>query len=190
MGLEEIIAQVNKEADSKAKEILEQAQADALKIIDNAKEEASQFLKEQKGVTDKDAERFVLRETSKAETEAKSVYRAAVGETLDYSFLLLSTELKAFTLTDDYTNLLKKLVGIAVSYLGSGCVINARKEDIKRIGSQPSATIKELKEKTAGGIKCVSEDGKKSVDFTLESIVEMLRDKISAAVLEYSDSGV
>ncbi len=190
VGLEEIVGRVSKDAGAKVREIIEQAQADALKIRDHADEEAELYLKERKSAADYEARQLILREASKAKVDAKSVYRDRISEILGGSFAQLESELEQYAKGEDYIKLLSKLMELAAEELGENCTLYMLEKDMRRVKFPAGANKGILKEETIGGLKGISEDGRLSVDFTLENIIELLRDSISAKALGLIERGV
>jgi vacuolar-type H+-ATPase subunit E/Vma4 len=188
MGLDEITGQIGKESSARVKEIIEQAQADALRMKDQADEEAAQYLRERKDEADREAKLVLARELSKARAEAKELYRKEIGSIIDGSFSKLDDGMQQYVLSEDYAALLPKLANIAVKELGAGCIIYLNKRDMKRV-KLPDVQAKELKGEHIGGLSGVSQNGKLSVDFTIGRIIETLRDGIAGQVLSYAEGG-
>lgn len=185
MGLEEIIKDIDTDTKSRAKQVLDQAHSDAKKILDSslAEEKAIYEAAESKAAIDSRQE--LVRETSRANVEAKGIYQQAVSEYIKTATDTLTKSLQAYANSAQYKKLMPKLAESASSQLGSGCTITVQARDLKLLSgaSVGDAKITKSKEQFAGGLKAVSQDGKRYIDYSLESIAESLSDNIAVKLL-------
>lgn len=184
MGLEEIIKNIENDTKAKVKQILDDAQKEADKIKVDAELQASSHLNEVQVKANSDAKQIQMREMSRANTEAKAIFQSVLNESIKGSFNQVYDGLNDYVKSEDYSKLLAKLVQLASSELGEGCKIYVQKQDLQKVKGKQSANLLEAKEKFIGGLRGTSKDGKMYVDYSLEHIVESLRDQISVNILK------
>ena len=185
MGLEEIIKDIDTDTKSRAKQVLDQAHAEAKMTLESseAEEKAIHHAAESKAASDSRQE--LVREASRANVEAKGIYQQAVSEYINSATDTLAKSLQAYTKSAQYKKLMPKLAKSASNQLGSGCTITVQALDLKLLSgaSVGDANIAKSKEQFAGGLKAVSQDGKRYIDYSLESIAESLSDSITVKLL-------
>ncbi|MCL4399497.1 V-type ATP synthase subunit E [Candidatus Parvarchaeota archaeon] len=181
MGLEQIVSDIQREGESKLKEISEEtkkkvneilskADSDSVEIINSAKEEASRR-----------SENIIS--IGKAETESvvEGMRRDAENNILKQTKSLI--ELKNFVRTEDYKRLLLKLVDSASQILGKDAKLYVNKSDLPALSSRHENVRKSEKE-MIGGVYAESKDGKMSIDDSLETIFSSLDGEISSRILK------
>ncbi len=185
MGLEEIIKNIESDTKSKTKQIVDDAGAEAQKIKDAAAAEADEYTKSANAKADNDAKQLLMRELSRANIEAKGVYQNAVSSYINDSVKMLSNNIGEYMNSADYQKLLGKLAMLAVQELGSGCTLMLQKADIPKLKMAPKdAKIVESKEKFLGGLRGLSQDGTMYVDYSIEKIIDSLKDGIAVKLLD------
>ena len=185
MGLEEILDNIDRATEEEVQHILSDANGEAKRIL--AEAEASAREQEQAGVekAESDARQLVARETSKASIAAKMAYYGEVNKRVGAAFEGVSGSLQAYTKTQGYKKLLNALAARAAKELGDGCTILVQQGDVQAVkAGKAKVSIGVAKERFAGGLKAASADGKQEVDYTLEALLERLRDRIAMKLLE------
>lgn len=185
MGLEEIIKNIDLETKARAKQLNDESIVAARKIEDEAEDQASSYLDEQKAKADNDAKQLLMREMSRANIEAKGIYQKAVNDVINESFDALYGNLNEYTESTDYSKLLAKLAKTATDELGAGCRIILNKKDVQKMkGTAKDITIEESKEDFVGGLRATSKDGKMYVDYSLGKIIESLKEQMAVKLLD------
>jgi vacuolar-type H+-ATPase subunit E/Vma4 len=181
MGLGEIVQNINSDTDAKIKQVLDKAQEESGKIIAKAKKEAVEYVSAAKEKAEAEAKQLVLRELSRANIEARSVVQGAIAAAIGESLALVTSQLKDYSASPAYAKLLNKLVDMAVEELGDGCTIYIQETDIQKVKNTPAgATLKAADEKFAGGVKGESKGKDMYIDYSMESVLQMINDGMAA----------
>ena len=183
MGLEEIIANIESDTKAKVASVLDSAAKEGQRIKEDAQKKANEHIDMTKKKAQGDAARLVARELSRANIESRRIYQDALTQAVDSAWDMLGKSLSEYTKSTDYSALLNKLVSIAENDLGSDCTVWVQKADIPKIKKSRS-TVMEAKEEFSGGLRASTKDGKMSVDFTLENILQGIKEDIAVKVLD------
>ena len=184
MGLEEIIKNIDSDTKARAQLIVDEATAKADGIRKSAQIEADKITDAANTKAEADAKLLTTRELSKANIEAKGIYQEAVNGSIEESMELVRKNLAPYTSSDSYAKLLAKLAKMAVDELGADCTLYVQKKDVERLAAAKVTNARESKEQFIGGLSGVSADKMRSVDFTLEKILEGLRENIAVKLLD------
>ncbi len=185
MGLEEIIKNIEADTKAKSKQIVDAANAEAKKIEENAAAEAAEQTKDSNSKADSDAKQLLTRELSRANIEGKGIYQEAVNGYINDAMQTLGDNLGDYTASAEYQKLLGVIAATAVKELGPGCTLMLQKRDLQKLrGAGKDAKITESREQFAGGLRGLSQDGKMYVDYSLEKIIESLKDGIAVKLLD------
>ncbi len=178
MGFEEILSGINSRTESELAAIEESNSREISEIEKHAAEQAEEYASASKARAAAESSRIIASETSKANIDAKHIIDEATMERLSQALNYITDNLKDYAKTDGYAKLLSVIADKARGELGE-CTIYVQKQDLKAVpGSQ------QANEKFIGGIKAVSKDGSKEVDYTLESIFSTLKQKVSYALVK------
>ncbi|MCL4387881.1 V-type ATP synthase subunit E family protein [Candidatus Marsarchaeota archaeon] len=177
MGLEEIVAGIDKRKEQETSKLLSEARAEADRIMNEAKEKASS---ESKGIISKaefEASQIKAREQSKANLEAKRLLYGSMSDKLSAAEAELRASISEYKNTEDYKALVLKLYSNALDALGNDCEVHAAKDDMQLIKKKfPKAKLYEAQEGFAFGLYANSSDGKMVIDYGLDSILSKVKD--------------
>ncbi len=178
MGLEHIIKSIGKDREDALDAIRKNAAVKKKEIEKEKGIKASRIKEEGTKRAVEEADSIHRREHSKAVMAAKEVYRKAIDGRINDAYESLTKKLPEFLSSEDYATVLKGMIKKATEELGSDCIIEARKEDIKAIKKQAQkASIKEAA--VAGGIIADSKDGKMHIDYSIENILSSMEDELA-----------
>lgn len=189
MGLEEILKNIELDTKTKVKQIADEADAEVGKIDNQSRNEVEEYRKNAKIKAENDAKQLLTRELSRANTEAKGVYQGAVNNYIDDSISQLNENIGSYLNSADYQKLLNKLAGMATQELGPGCTLEVRKADAQKLKAPKDSKVVASKDDFIGGVRATSEDGKRYVDYSMEKIIETLRDNMAVGLLEMIKGG-
>jgi vacuolar-type H+-ATPase subunit E/Vma4 len=177
MGLEEIVAGIEKRKEQETSKLLSEARAEADKIIKDAKARAASESKETISRAEFEASQIKAREQSKANIEAKRILYSSMAEKLSAAEAELRASISEYKNTDDYKALILKLCSNALDALGADCEVHAAKDDMQLIKKKfPKAKLSEAPEGFAFGLYANSSDGKMAIDYGLDSMLSKVRD--------------
>jgi V/A-type H+-transporting ATPase subunit E len=186
MGLEEMLNTIRAEAEAQYTKTISDARAEADEIVTNAKQKAQSIVEQRRIQSEKELQDEKLRSIASARLDAKRRVLAAKDEVLrkyeDEAFRYL----KEFAESSEYKDFLLKMVNDGVTKIGAGAIVQVKPSDKKLIENSGMGDFK-VSEKTidsTGGAIISSEDGKRRVNNTLESIFEERKDELT---LELSD---
>ncbi|MCL4404791.1 V-type ATP synthase subunit E family protein [Candidatus Marsarchaeota archaeon] len=185
MGLEEIVAEINKRKELEVSKILSDARSEASKIIDAAKQKAAEEYKELTSKAEFEAAQIKAREQSKANIEAKRLLYNAISEKLSSAEALLRENIGEYKQGDTYAALIEKLANNCLEELGYDCTIYASADDIKALKKKfPKANLKQADGDLDFGVYAISSDGKRVIDYGLESIMHASRGAFYSRLLK------
>jgi vacuolar-type H+-ATPase subunit E/Vma4 len=114
---------------------------------------------------------------ARSDMAARQLYSEELEARMSDAFDWLKKGLPDYAKTKSYTALLKKLASMASEELGEGCRLIVKKEDLPKLKGVRGAEAGG-DNKSAGGLVGVSADGKRYIDFTLETLLEEMRDRM------------
>ncbi len=184
MGLEEILKNIELETKAKTKQIANAADAEIRKIEEEGQAAVAGHRKSARIKAEADAKQLLTRELSRANTEAKGIYQNAVNNYINDSMTSLNDNIGSYLESQEYQKLLNTLAGMVTQELGQGCTIAVQKRDVPKLKQIKDVKVIEAKEKFLGGVRATSNDGKRYMDYSIEKIIESLRDSIAVGLLK------
>ncbi|MGC8478842.1 MAG: V-type ATP synthase subunit E [Candidatus Micrarchaeia archaeon] len=187
MGLEEVLESIKAHKEGSIAQIEREAAEQEEKILGEAKEAAKAIAKESKAKAKSDAEQLIARELSKARIEAKMIYNNAVSEKVEQGISEIKENFEEIAKSARYREILNKLANKAVKELGDDCIIVANKQDLTYLKKAAGKfSIGQPDESITAGLRAFSKDGRKEVDYTLESMIEEMHDRIASRLASYA----
>jgi vacuolar-type H+-ATPase subunit E/Vma4 len=183
MGLEEILANIERDTKAKVAQIAEEAEKAAEREKQEAEKRADTYNKHMQQKAQSDTSRLLSRELSRANIEARKIYSEALEGTINRTLDSVRESLEDYAESADYPVLLNKLAQSASKELGGDCIIYVQKRDMPKLKKGKGADPQEAKEEFIGGLKGVSKDGKLSTDYTLENIFSQIREDMAVQIL-------
>ncbi len=184
MGLDEILANIEKETDESVRRIMSDADGQAERIIGEADAVAKKHSQSMEAKARNDANQLVAREVSKASIASKMAYYEEVDRRVGAALDGIAEGLKDYVKSQEYKKLLASLAEKARLELGSDCTMLVQRSDAEALKhDKKDAAIGIAEERFSGGLKASSADGKREVDYTLETLLERLRDKVAIHLL-------
>lgn len=183
MGLEEIISNIENDTKAKVNKVVDDAKAEASRIRDNAAKDAAEYTSEMRFRSQTEANQLVARETSKADIEAKQIYQNAVSTVLGGTISTIQDNLSGYVKSDAYVKLLNKLAARAIDELDGDCTITVQKADLPKLKGI-DAKVVAAKDNFVGGLKAVSKDESMYVDYSLEAILEGMKDQLATNLMK------
>ena len=185
MGFEEILESIKKQKADRLNEISANSDGEVAKVLSRAEAEVNEYLKNLQVKAKFERDQIMGREMSKAAIKAKSAYNSEVNAAIESAISTITENYSKYMKTDQYKKLIAKLASVATKELGDDCTVIISKEDAKLIskGKQKFALV-DASNEFVGGLKAISKDGKREVDYTLKSIIENSKDYIANKVLE------
>lgn len=181
MGLNEILEKIGQDNETRVDRVIDDAHDRANKLLDEARAKASDKVSAAKRRAEQESEGYISREESRARIGAAQKYQEELNAHVASAMDSIRKRLPDYTKTDDYTKLLHSLAGRAVKELGDDCTIYARQADVTKIKGK---NVLEATEHFSGGLKAVSSDGARSVDYTLEQVLNGISDSIAVEILK------
>jgi V/A-type H+/Na+-transporting ATPase subunit E len=186
MGLEEMLNSIRTDTEAQHARTISDAKAEAEKIISEARQRAQAIIEQRRIQSQKELQEERLRSIASARLEAKRRLLTAKDEVLrkyeDEAFRYL----KDFAKSSMYEDFLFKMVNDGVAKIGAGAIVQVNPSDKKLLENSSMGDF-QISEKTIdsiGGAIISSQDGKRRVDNTLESIFEERKDDLT---LQLSD---
>jgi vacuolar-type H+-ATPase subunit E/Vma4 len=178
MGLDQVIVEVRRDGEARARAIVEAARKEAAAILDAARAQAKQLEQARLAQAEKDAAAVAAQAASRAESEARKTVLAAEAQ--------LRSELKAAALkglgelpAKSREKHLKALLAQAHGVIPKGLVWGAAQDTTFLHGQKTYKHAGSLP--IAGGIVVESEDGANRLDLSYETLLdEAWRDVLKA----------
>lgn len=187
MGLEEIIDSIEKESANKREKILDDARKEAEKRKEMADAKANETIKKFKEMGEFKGNMIISVGHSKNSIESRFDYQSRVEDAVNNGKHILIQNIGKILESKIYPKLIEKIVDKAVRELGDDCIIEARKEDIKKISKGTGFSFKENKS-LEGGIIAYSKDKKMYMDYSLLNIIRLYEEKIMKKFSDIAES--
>jgi vacuolar-type H+-ATPase subunit E/Vma4 len=185
MGLEEILENIDKVTEESVRSIIAEANEEAKRILGEADSAAKERANASKAKAEADSRQLIAKEVSKASIASRMAYYAEVNRRVGAAFDGITAGLQAYAQSPSYKKLMAALAARAVQELGDNCTLLVQKgDDVVVKQGKRKVTVSVASERFAGGLKAVSADGKEEIDYTLETLVERLRDRVATRLLE------
>ncbi len=181
MGLDEVLDEINKKTEIEVKRILDNAYTEAAKIRIEADKEYENIIDRAKEKAARNAERLKNKWLLRLEESRKLEERKILNQAINTSIENLKRSINNIKSDKVYRKWIEKKIAEAIKLIGQDCSIYVSKNDFDDLSG-----IKNLKisKNITGGFYAVSSNGKKTVDMTLDRIVDLYRDKILQKVTE------
>ncbi len=189
MGLEEILANIERDTKAKMSQIAVEAENNAKRETEEAQKRAEAYNRHMEQKAQGDSSRLLARELSRANIEARRIYGEALESTINSTLDEVRESLNDYAKGADYPGLLNKLAKAAYDELGSDCMLYLQKRDLPKLKVAKGIDPKESKEEFSGGLKAVSKDGRLSIDYTLENLFSMVKEDIAVQILKMIQKG-
>jgi len=128
------------------------------------------------------AERESARIIESSRLDAKKILFEAISTNMDSTFTLIKKELKNFTQTPQYKDVLEKMVTYAKQRLGNDITIHCREKDRTFIKEKKFALGSPIS--TIGGLIAEDKKGTLELDLTFEELLRTNEDKVKSFLLE------
>ncbi|MCW1293874.1 MAG: hypothetical protein QXJ12_00450 [Candidatus Parvarchaeota archaeon] len=182
MGLERIIEKIEKESKEKASDIVKEANLAAEKIINESKAKAAAILKQTEAKASLISKELEQTGDSKVNIEMDMITKKSISSAFDDSLAVLRKSAAEIKHDNIYKELIPKLLISVKKSLGNDAVIYMDKEDsitFKKL----SQNIKVSPKSTGGGLYAVSGDGRRSIDLTMDKLIDAVKDRIGEKVM-------
>ena len=180
MSAEKIIEQIKKDSEKEIRQIISEAEKKSREIINSAKKEAES--EAQKILEDEKKQSINLKKVliSKANQDSKKQIMNEKEKIIEECFVKAYQKLAKIK-GKKYEILVKRLIQDGTQKLGKKCIIfNSRATD-KKIAKKLGLKVGGLVE-ASGGIIIKSADGRLTLDYTLNGIMEREKQKIRIKV--------
>ncbi|MCL5093066.1 MAG: hypothetical protein M1128_01195 [Candidatus Marsarchaeota archaeon] len=186
MSFEEILESIKKQKADRLREISGNSDDEVAQLLSKTAAEVSEYSKNLQAKAKLEREQIMSREMSKAAIKAKSVYNGEVNAAIESTIDAIMENYMKYMKTSQYKKLIAKLASVALEELGDDCTIIISKEDAKLISKgKQKFVLADAGSEFVGGLKAISKDGKREVDYTLKSIIENSKNDIANKVLEF-----
>lgn len=188
--LKSLVEEAVKEASDKITEKLEEAEREALKILEryyqDALKEAKQYIEKVKRSTEVEARK----KTASAEIKARHMMLDAKEKLLNEVVEEAKLKFREIIGLEAYGKFIERLVRVVITNLGSEEVIlksTARDYDlllktINKLNLKDRVKVVKGDVKSSGGFIAQTQDGRSSLDLTLDSIFEAQRDNVRMSI--------
>ncbi len=175
MGFEELVKRIKEETDAKVAELLNNAKKQIQEESLKSEEHAVKIMQHYKQKGKQESEQVLAREHSISIIESKLIQQRALDKKIFESYELLEKNMDKFMRSKRYASLLEKLVDMAKTELGNNCIVEARKEDIKLITNAKAKANPDV----LNGIMAYSDDGKRYINYSMDNIIDGMREKLT-----------
>ena len=180
MTAEKIIEQINKDTDTEINKIKKDAEQQVIIIINNAKKEAEKEVKKILSDNKIKSENVKKIHISKANQDIKREIMNAREEIIEQCFSKAHHELSILK-GKNYEKIVKKLIKEGMQKIGAKCSFIISRGADKTIVEELGLSVVGRVEKT-GGVIIRSVDGKVTLDYTFDGIIEREKSKIRRKV--------
>jgi len=171
MGIEEILSKIREDADREASNILDNARREVEQKVkeaeDKARAKANEILKR----AEREIENRKKAELAKIRQEVKREILNKKEEIIQICFKEALERLRNLS-GKDYEKLVEKLIKRGAKEIGKECTIIPSREEDSKIAKKLGLKVSKNRVRSSGGVVIVSDDGKVSVDNTFEEILK------------------
>ncbi len=182
MSLEKIAEHIEKETDTKVKKMIIEAQIKANQSANEADKKAEEILKEAKDKTKAFISEKEEIEKAKINVEKNQIMKKAISSAFKESMNNLYSSESKFSETAEYEKLMNTLIKEAKKRIGEDAIIFMNKKDIETFGKNEKNA--KLMKKKMFGVYAESQDGKFSIDLSIDKVIQSLEEKIAKSVIE------
>jgi V/A-type H+-transporting ATPase subunit E len=189
---ERIIERIREDAATEADAIVAEAEKEAEGILKEAKEKAEERRKEILSKGEKEAELLRQRIVANAKLQARKSGLDAKEKLIQATFSEAEKELSKVASTEDYREILRRLIAEGVSSVGEAAEVIAREEDkgliskglLKDLGKQFGVEITLAPEsiESMGGVIVRSKTGRVEVNNTFETRMLRMQDELRSKI--------
>ena len=181
MPLEELISQIEEDANQEIDEVIGEARAEVKRRLKEAEKKAKEEAETLKQRAERDLENKKKSEISKMRHEVKKTIMKKKEEVINRCFELAKERLKKLS-GKDYITFVKPFVERGIKEIGTDCIIIPSREEDKAIAKELKLPIEKQMIKALGGVIVKSKDNRLSVDITFDSMLKRreheIREKI------------
>lgn len=183
MSLEGIEKHIKQEEKERVRSILSAAKKKYYLILANSAKKVEKTMSDNSSKMKFDMNSLFDAEVNAAKAEAEKRYNLAFSEKLNEISKNTEKVLGEFVETENYKELLKKLVNKAHTELGEETSIYVKDRDLELVKSAfPNLKVSSTNEKFIGGVKAMSKDGSMGVDLTLKELLRRNNDVLIANI--------
>ena len=176
MSVEKIIEQIKKDSETEIRQIRRDAERKRREILAAARKEAEDAAMEIVENGEKTLGNKKRVEVAKTRQEAKKEIMKTREKLIEECFIKAKQKLSQIK-DDEYEKLLSKLLEKGVEKLEGNCTVLTSREIDKKIVERHGLKVTG-KTDAAGGVILISEDGRITLDYTLDGILRREKQKI------------
>ena len=186
MTIENLLEQLEREHRARINSIIREAKLKASKIIEEAKARAREMLEERKAEIRASVEADAAAILFEAEMEARKKALEEEERILEECFSLAKKKLKRVS-GAKYKRFLLNCLKKCKEEIGSELVVKCNVKDfniLKRLARKLKLKVELKKVETIGGFIASSKDGKLSLDFTFETMLERANEVLGSKIIK------
>ena len=186
MALEEILKDVEQKGLEEREKIIRYYE-DQFSVLKKRHDQQIAALTEEYEKKFADEKRVVERSIlSSAEMDSFKIVRTKKSDLVDEA--LARAQMYFFDLVDrkkEYSEILNKMVGIAIESLGQDCVLTISKKDASLVKNRTKLHFNYTKDDLQGGIIAHSKDGSMELDLSFPTVFASISDSIAAKISDH-----
>ncbi len=185
MGLEDILDDIQKRKEENIDQISRETEDEIGKIIQAAKAEAASIAKDTKERAKEESSQIITKAVSRANIEGRMLFNKATNEKVEEAIKGVMNSVERYRKSDSYRKLLVTLSQKALNQLGPNSIVYSRKDDLEYLKrALPKVSIEPIDHDITGGVVVVSNDGRMEIDYSLENIIEDMKDSFASQMLK------
>ncbi len=185
MGLEDVLDDIQKRKEETIDQISRETESEIGKIIQAAKAEAASITKGAKERAKDESKQITTRILSRANIEGRMLLNNTMNERVEEAVSELVKNIDAYRKSGSYRKLLVSLSQKALDQLGPGSALYSRGDDVEYLKkSFPKIRVEQIDRDILGGVVAVSDGGRREIDYSLENIIDAVKDDFASQVLK------
>ena len=185
MGLEDVLDDIQKRKEETIDQISRETESEIGKIIQAAKAEAASITKGAKERAKDESKQITTRILSRANIEGRMLLNNTMNERVEEAVSELVKNIDAYRKSGSYRKLLVSLSQKALDQLGPGSALYSRGDDVEYLKkSFPKIRVEQIDRDILGGVVAVSDGGGREIDYSLENIIDAVKDDFASQVLK------
>ena len=185
MGLEEMLSRMHADTEQEYEKVVANARSEAAGILEVANQKAESVRSQGRVQAEKDVQEEKLRSVASARLEVKRQLMQAREDVLEDYERKAKVFVDEFVQSKDYDSFLMKLIDDGVEKIGDTPVVHVCSRDAALLRGRPTGfQVSDEPFDCKGGAIISSQDGKRRVDNTIESLLSERRDELRLKLAE------
>ena len=178
MGLEKLLEEIRQRGESQLAEVAQSTAASRTALTEERDRRVAAISQEVARLADREAERERSQRLASAKVRARKQVYEAKEQRAHAALERTRSELRAFTKSPEYAQVLQRMYAHAVDRLGPKIKVSGRSEDATALRGLAGKGFDDEPASILGGLIAQSPDGARRLNLTFDELLRLNEDKI------------